>query len=192
MRALNEFTGNTADTLQDFAMSVQEDLVLVEVGSRDENRISWLHVTAPNMWTPGEMVGKSYSDIHGVVPGMAPTLGAGDRILHRVSEGASYVRFVWGLVPDDRLTRLPGTYTVDVFGETLDDVYVRIERQVLVGLAGANALLFIIRTYVRPASELPSEDRVAIAKAIRGMSLESRAYKGIASPYERLAAMLER
>lgn len=177
--------------LRDLSFVVQEDMVIVECPVDAQDRVTWLHVAAPNMWTPGEKVGESFAQVHGVVPGMASALDGGSKILRTVCAGQRYVRFVWGLVRDDRLTRLPGTRGELEFLDSLEDIFVRIERQVLVGLPGANALLFLIRTYLRSAATLPLEERYAIAAALGTMSSESRVYKGIGKAYQGLIDLLE-
>jgi hypothetical protein len=167
------------------AMQVQEDLCVMSLGNGG-NWTSAVHVMAPNYWRPSEILGTDYNAVHGPVPGMDRLKAKAPKLLASIAAGAQYVRFVWGLETDDALNHHP-----DVVGdlsrakawtdtrEAERPLFVRIERQTLVGLPEVNSLLFGIRTYIRDVRELPGVDRQAITQALEGMNEAELAYKGL-------------
>ncbi|MCC6145813.1 MAG: DUF3445 domain-containing protein [Candidatus Hydrogenedentes bacterium] len=183
--ATNPHPEDFRPTLKLLGMQVQEDFCLMSLGP-GQSWTSLVHVMAPNYWRPGNILGASYERVHDPVPGMDRLKSKASRMLDSIAAGAQYIRFVWGLETDDRLNHHP-----DLAGNSdrarawylappeARRLFVRIERQVLIGLPEVNSLYFGIRTYIRDVDELPVGDRLALAQAVRGMSEAERSYKGL-------------
>lgn len=63
---------------------------------------------------------------------------------------------------------------------TFKDLIVRRERQTFMRLEKTNAVLFTVRTYIRPMTELRGEEIKALRSQILGWEEEVRLYKGYA------------
>jgi hypothetical protein len=103
-----------------------------------------------------------------------------------------YVRFAWGLSNDDQLDHHPDVVDEFQFKNGNDALYVRVERQVLIGLPRNNLLLFFIRTYYMDCRELCQESEIAegLAKTLLSMSPELLSYKGLSESRDRIVAWL--
>jgi len=191
-----------ADALDALCSQFQEDLAIVRA---EPGRADWLaayQICAPTHWAPEEKAGQSFAAIHVPVPGIEPITRVAGAMVDAMIHRGPFVRFVWGLDTDRRPNRhpvpLPGEehgWPSPPFDPGLPSPFVfRVERQVMVGLPEAGAALFFIRLYLTEGAEVRAdpERRRALVSALRGMSPESRAYKGIAAYAEELMEWLEK
>lgn len=168
---------------------VQEDgaVFCLEEGGE---RLCGYVISSPSGWAPEEKRGLGFLDVHGPVPGFAASLKGGtEKLLRLLTERGPFVRFGWGLAPDDLLDRhshpiasqtgWPGRLPAPGEGSPF---VVRVERQVLWPLPEVRAFLFLIRLYFTPAAEIAAnpEERSLLATALRGLSPDVADYKGIA------------
>ena len=65
-----------------------------------------------------------------------------------------------------------------------DDLFLRVERQVLKGITETQSVLFLIRTYVADIKTLEKSQQEALAIAIDNMSDEELKYKGLTNHKE--------
>lgn len=167
---------------------VPEDVAVVALpeGKTDENVA--LHITAPSHWVPEEKIGASFLQTHAPVPNFERIAQASASLLETVLMRRPVVRFNWGIEFTDRLNLHPEPPS----GTNAEEwnrrrprlteecpVYLRIERQILAGLRESRALLFTIRVYVRPVTELSPVERNALHQTLLSMPEESRLYKGL-------------
>jgi hypothetical protein len=160
---------------------VPEDIAVCQL----EGTADWLaaiHLCAPNHWSPADKIGKPFGEVHGPVPGM-----------ERLNQ--HYFRM---LATDARLNHHPqpppGVDAVQWHGRHIGDggepIYVRVERQTITGLPECNAFVFTIRTYFYAVDELTRGEKDALLAAIRSMSPQSLAYKGLTGTLETLEKLL--
>ncbi len=200
-----ELTGQRVVLAQDpteaffgLAAQIQEDLALVALDESSEH-LAAVHVTTPNYWSPRAKLGQSFAGVHAPVPSMEQTKRQALPMLQRIGAGNAYSRFVWGIETDDDLDHHP-----ERVGDTHDRsrawhaappearrLWLRYERQTVQGVPDANLVLFTIRTYLRDVSELPHEDRVLMARALRALEGAERAYKGLDQLGEQMLAQLD-
>ena len=177
---------------------VQEDIAICQL----ENERDWLaaiHLSAPNHWSPAEKIGRPFDAIHSSVPGMEKLNQQYLRKLATLVQKDPFIRFTWGISTDTRLNHHPipppGVHIADWQGRSLEGnnckLYLRVERQVIVGVPGRNAFMFIIRTYFYNIDELQADERKALLMAVESMSPSSLEYKGLNNKTEVLKRRLQ-
>jgi Protein of unknown function (DUF3445) len=172
-------------------LEVQEDLVIMHKapGSAPERaRAGYLHVCFPSDWAPSSLLAKNFLSLHARVP-----YEAGFERAERPRHAAALfsqpaVRFIWSLSPDALLDHHPETARPSDWHDA-EQVFLRVERQVIVPLS-ADAALFIIRTYVYPTSRLTTAQRDAIVQALAVMPEALRRYKALWGHERRIGELL--
>ncbi len=179
-----------ASALDALACQIQEDLAVVEVASGDKDRVAALHLCYPNHWAAQDKIERSFAEIHAPVPGFDKIAKQSGPLLTHLLANGPYVRFAWGLASDMRLNHHPQppeeyedaqAWQGRGFRPDRPQLYLRIERQVLVGLAGTEALLFMIRTYFEDVAEFDVSRIDGLCSAIESMDGDTLRYKGIGS-----------
>jgi hypothetical protein len=152
-------------------------------------------VCFPSGWALRDKLGDTMDEIHAPVPGLNAAL---DRsiatALGKLSRGVAWLRENVGYSRSSELNQHPSRprrrldETV-----TADDVWLRIEHQLLLRLAPSEGVLFAIRVEVVPLTELipQSEPARRAARLLRTMPPSAAAYKGIDRARLRIAALLE-
>lgn len=176
---------------------VQEDIAIVQL-QPDKEWLSAIHLCAPNHWSPGEKIGKSFEAIHVPVPAMDRTLMHYRKMLESIANNETpVVRFAWGIATDTRLNHHPvpppGEDAAAWHGRAHEDVqawYIRTERQTLKGFPDVNAFMFTIRTYFYSVAELNAHEKTKLAEALRSMTPETRRYKGVGESVDFLTSKL--
>ena len=111
------------------------------------------------------------------------------------------MRFAWGLATDQRLNHHPqppqneaGDWEGRRFNAARPELYLRIERQTLSGLADLDAVVFTIRTYFENIGTLRDNPvRCAeLTAALRSMGDASLMYKGLAADRAAIVDWIER
>ena len=151
--------------------------------------MDWLaaiHLCAPNHWAAEDKVGKPFNGVHAPVPGMEKTMPHYFKMLQSVIQKGPFTRYAWGIATDNRLNHHPeappGINKQQWQGRAIDghsQLYIRTERQNLVGFPQVNAFMFTIRTYFYEVNQLNNNEKKALWSAVRGMSEEALAYKGL-------------
>jgi hypothetical protein len=161
---------------------IQEDVAVVRLdGTR--SGLCYLYVSLPSGWSPEAVARERVSTFGRLHAPLARDMGSeavvglrGEEWLRTLARSPEpHRRFTWGVQLDPGLDQHPERRPrVDV----PTAVWLRVERQVAVGLPEHDAMLFLIRPYVialdevRAAGVLP--DLVA---AVRGMDVGESAYK---------------
>ncbi|MBC8139951.1 MAG: DUF3445 domain-containing protein [Armatimonadetes bacterium] len=183
---------NTFDAL---ISQTPEDMAVVSLPEGEPDAIAALHVCSPSHWSPESVIGQPFTAIHAPVPGMGKISAASASLLEAIRTLPPVVRFNWGIEFADRLNLHPepppGT---NADRRILDaaapcPLFLRVERQVLWGMETARALLFAIRVYTRPVTELSPRERDDLREALLTMPEASRLYKGL--PPETFAAVMD-
>jgi len=164
---------------------VQEDLCLM-VRQPEGWVLEAASLCAPSRWTLAEKMGRTLLDVHEPVPGYAEVIGRPtDAMFDKFTPDRAVWRINWTLLdrpelfqpaPEGRKAGRLGV-TPENAGEALT---FRVERQTMRVLPRTRAVLFGIRTYVRPLSELAADPASArdLAASMRGTDRVFAAYKG--------------
>jgi hypothetical protein len=168
-------SGKFTSLFDAFSSQVQEDLAVFQLDG-DRDWLAAIHLCAPNHWDPRDKVGRHFPDIHRPVPAMERTVSQYKPMLQSVVNRGPFARYAWGVDTDNKLNHHPaGPNKRTPNGH--EHYYIRMERQHLVGLPAVNAFLFTIRTYFFDVKQLNSEERKALASAVRSMTPASLEYK---------------
>ncbi|WP_454851617.1 heme-dependent oxidative N-demethylase family protein [Rhizobium binxianense] len=178
---------------------VQDDLVVMR-RRQDGWRLVAGHVSFPSSWSLREKFGRPMHEIHADVPGF----GGGTRnavLITRIFDNLQVARPVerlnWSVnatadlfLPVSKHRRPPAA---DAF--TLEERFVRVERQTLSKLPASGDILFTIRIYVDPVAAIARHPRAAELAASFAGQLEAldeaqAAYKGLTLQRAELARRL--
>ena len=175
--------------------SWETDYLLLKADEEQKIRLYGGCLCFPSSWRLSEKIGQPIEFIHGPVPGLNASIGAGiHKFLTNLKPGAASLRHNWGLSrspemnhhPDRALPRLDATVNAD-------EVWLRVEHQALVALPKSGGILFGIRVVNHPLMEV-KEDAIAAARlclALRTMPEEVAAYKGLATARCRIIQLLQ-
>ena len=151
-------------------------------------------VCFPSSWALPEKIGLTLEQTHGPVPALNPQLG--DRIraaLDRLASGVAWERENWGLARDGNRNHHPGRARKRL-DETVkpEELWLRVERQVVYRLPQTGGLLFGIRLEITPWYKLvQSEEGVAgLRRGLETMPDEIASYKGLLSAKDRILSWL--
>jgi hypothetical protein len=175
---------------------VQEDLAVCQLqDTRDW--LATIHLCAPNHWAAEDKIGKPFDAVHAPVPGMEKTMPHYFKMLQSVIHKGPFTRYAWGISTDNRLNHHPvappGINQQAWQGRKINEasqLFIRTERQNLVGFPQVNAFLFTIRTYFYEFGLLEDHEKTALWSAVRSMSPEALAYKGLTGVTEFLSRHL--
>ena len=189
--------GSAFDAL---ASQVQEDLAVVRVDEKGD-RVVALHVTAPNYWDPSEKLDKSFVEVHEPVAGIGTRTPKAEAMMRAMTRDVRYQRFVWGLTTDRRLNHHPvqpegfAASKEEWHGRRFDpdnpELYIRVERQVIIGFQEVSAFLFCIRPHFVDCAKMTPELRASLRIALQSMSPESRVYKRLDGDFDAIVKFLE-
>ncbi len=182
-----DVAGAERDPLAAARLAVADDLCLLVPGAD-----SWVLaagcVCFPSYWRPVDRIGEPLDAVHARVPGYPGALAARvERFLDKLRPGRGVWRRNWSVhdVPD---LHLPGPAVVDRPTPVPAGRWLRSERQTLVRLDDADAVVFTIRTQQVPLAALAGRpDRCRdLAAALAGWSSAQQDYKGAAVDAELL------
>jgi len=166
---------------------VQEDLAVVQMTPKSDY-LAAVHLCAPNYWSAAEKIGNPFDVVHKPVADMEQTTAHYRNILDTiVGKRGPYTRFGWGIGTDNRLNHHPepppGVDPVTWRGRTLSDrdtpIFIRVERQNLVGFPEVNAFLFTIRTFFYNVDDLSAHEKQLLWQSVQSMSPATLKYKGL-------------
>ena len=173
---------------------VQEDIAVIQL-TAESDYLTAIHLCSPNHWSPAEKIGKPFDAIHQPVPAIETTIVNYRKILNTIlNKQGPFCRFAWGIGTDNRLNHHPqaplGLNAEQWQGRSQPGhsipLFVRVERQNLIGFPKINAILFTIRTYLYDVDSLSNEEKLKLFKAIQTMTPETIIYKGLENWQEEL------
>lgn len=170
-----------------------EDLLLLDAARPDVPLVAG-SLCFPNGWEIGAALGRPVLAIHAPVPGFGATIGGPTlALMRRLRGGRAVWRANWTLRTTDRPDLPPGTPLPSPPADA-GDVWVRVERQTLSRIPGAEAVLFTVHTRSRTVAEVCADPVRArrLAGALATMGPEMRTYKGIEGLAGPVLAWLDR
>lgn len=120
----------------------------------------------PSGFDPAEKLDLELADVHGPVPLYKDTIGASmDRYFARMKVGQWVERFNWSIQTHTQLYAPALNHADDnvelkplaLADLDFDKVFLRVERQILTRLPVSKALIFTIRTYATPLTQVKAE-----------------------------------
>ncbi|MBA4017263.1 MAG: hypothetical protein C0483_08825 [Pirellula sp.] len=187
---------DTAAQLKDLGCTWEADVVWLAPHADGELRVVGGIVCFPSSWALTEKLGLPMRDVHGPVPGLNLALGGQiERFLAKLASSSAWSRENWSLsrcAERNQHTSRPRA----AFDERtpLEEVWIRLEHQLLMRLPTSGAVLFGIRIELVPLAELKSDPAAAtnFARILKTMSPEAAAYKNFAVAREHLLEQLSR
>lgn len=178
---------------------IQEDLCLM-LPIEQQYVLAAASVCFPSRWSLQEKIGQPIAEIHQQVPGYSDTLERPvNHFFDRLKPDYPGYRLNWGIVDSPNLfldqhksnTAPDPTITSENAGERL---WLRVERQTLRRLPVSNGVLFTIRTYVHPLSQLMHDPNVVqqLKTAIQQIPTAMQIYKNLLPMRSALVSYLER
>jgi hypothetical protein len=176
---------------------VQEDLCLMQKRPDGAYALTGAVLCFPAHWRLREKLGLKLADIHAPVPGFAERLGGtADRFFTSLAVQRPVWRANWSLTDDPALPQpYRGDPVAGISAENAGEkLWLRVERQTLRRLPRTLAVLFTIRTFVRPLAGVAADPAVAAALAARLREMEPgmAAYKALPRIREALLGWLDR
>ena len=182
-----------ADPLDWAGRQVAEDLLLLDAALPDVPLVAG-SLCFPNGWEIRTALGRPVLAIHAPVPGFADTIGGPTlALMRRLRTGRPVWRANWTLRTTDRLDLPPGVPLPPPPADA-GRIWVRVERQTLSRVPGAEAVLFTVHTRSRTVAEVCADPVRArrLHGALTAMAPEMRAYKGLDALAGPVLAWLER
>ena len=180
--------------LQALGCAWETDIVWLAPHADGELRVVGGIVCFPSSWALTEKLGLPMRDAHSPVPGLNATLGGQvDRFLAKFASGTAWSRENWSLSRSDERNQHTSRPRAAFDAHTpLDEVWIRLEHQLLMRLPVSGAVLFGIRIELVPLAELKRNPAAAacFARILRTMAPEAAAYKNFASVREHLLQLL--
>ena len=155
------------------------DLVVLRRTSRGGLIAELLAVAFPSGWSPAARVGATLSELHAPVADNARLQAAAPALSEALLTKGPFLQHVWGLQPDDALSRDPSAPGWPPTPDPDGRWWLRIERQTTWPLPSLERALFWIRPTLTPLAALTVSQRATLAAAVDSMSPSARAYKGL-------------
>lgn len=173
--------------------TLEPDIVFLQRDLTGKFRLTDGVVVFPTGWALPEKIGLSLVETHGVVPGLNAMIGAAiDRFLDQLKPGAAATRSNWGLAATDELNLHPNLNRPRLDENvTPDQVWLRVEHQILALLPHTNAIVFGIRIELIPLAEVLAEPdaRSRLHRALDTMPASVANYKGLTKAMPSLLRM---
>jgi dimethylamine monooxygenase subunit A len=176
--------GGVTERLVRLGGRLEPDFVLMAADGGGNFRLRAGAVCFPSSWALAEKFGLTLDEIHGVVPGLNPSLApAIGQFLHRLRPGAPFERANWGLAATSELNLHPALERARL-ASPVDPArtWLRIEDQILAALPVTGGILFGIRVRLVPLAQLLVDPpvRAGLHRALLTMPDALAAYKGLA------------
>ena len=161
----------------------EPDILLLSRDEAGQFRLQGGVLCFPTSWALEEKMGRTLEDIHGVVPGLNPAIGASIRqLLANLKPGPAFLRDNWGIAATAALNLHPAqSCPRPALPLRLDHLWLRVEHQALVALPRTRGLLFGIRIALHRLDHLQADEelRRGLGRALRSMSPALIEYKGL-------------
>jgi hypothetical protein len=179
--------------LETLGRGLEPDFVLL-LPSSDGPIVVGGVVCFPSSWALPDKIGRTLHHTHGPVPDLNPQLGERIRTaLDRLPPEGAWERENWGLSRDSERNHHPKR-AWKRFDETVkpDEIWLRVERQILYRLPQTGGILFGIRLEITPLHEIVQfEDaREGLRRSLETMPAEIASYKDLLSARPRILEWL--
>lgn len=178
----------------DVSRRLEPDLALLRPDSAGDFMMVAGAVCFPSSWSLTGKLGRSIAEIHAPVPTLNEQLGPSiSQFLRRMTPGIAWCRENWGLSASPELNQHPARALPRLTSDaTIEDVWLRVERQALVALPDTGGVLFAIRVEVSPLRQVVVHPgcRAGLRRALETMPEPVSVYKGLGVVRDRLVELL--
>jgi len=187
--------GQTAfETLLGLGRGWESDFVWMHPSAAGRHQVIGGVICFPSSWALEEKLGRPMREVHDPVPGLNDALDRQiETFLRKQEPEVAWTRDNWSLSRDSELNHHPSrTFRLLDASITADEVWLRLEHQLLLKLPQSGSILFGIRMAIVPLRVVVA-DRQAAARFTRILSTLSpaaAAYKNLASALPTLLALL--
>ena len=166
------------------AFAMQEDYVIMhQPDGQTPAYAELLQVCFPSYWSPKGRAGETFAEIHRPVANSDALVAASANVMKAMLNKGPFVRFVWSLSADNRLTQNPALHTpAPKTRVPCDALFFRVERQTTLALPSFKRAVFTIRIYRAPLAlmlQAGTTRAALLARAVRSMNAELLRYKGL-------------
>lgn len=182
---------------------------LIELSECWEPDFVWMHpdsqgvyrcvggaICFPSAWALRDKLGRPMQEVHEPVPGLNSALGRSiDTFLAKQVPGVVWQRENWSLARDDALNHHPSRqFRLLDATITADEVWFRLEHQLLMKLPETGSVLFGIRMELVPLQHVIENDQAAarFVRALESMAPAAAEYKNISTALPRLVSLMLR
>ncbi|CAF1026145.1 unnamed protein product [Adineta steineri] len=180
------------DPLKCAAFLIQDDLALMIEGADGQYYLKAGAIPLPGFWRLEDKFNMSLAEIHtsGNVPKFQEKLQLSmERFFQKLMPEQAFVRYNYSIQMDGELAWSSSIGSEDTFGigrkdarpkTSIENIHFRSERQVLRRLPRSGAILFTVRTYFLPITDIAQEPNVPgrLASALRSWPDEVVRHKG--------------
>jgi len=193
-----ELNDRSSHPLAVAARLVQEDLIVMITAPSGPHAgelvFSAGSVCFPNRWDLRSKLGLPLAEVHRPVSRLNDQLGEPiAKFFDRLTPDKAFWRLGWGVLDTDDLYQpLDGTAAPRSGRVVLDGLVVRIERETIRRFPRTGAVLFTIRTYLRPLRDVAAESGQfqRLVEAVETMPDDIAAYKQLEAIRPALAGLL--
>lgn len=182
---VDSITSSPLDQLLQLGQAWEPDLVWMHPGHDGVHRLAGGIVCFPSSWAMTEMLGRPMSGVHTLVPGLNALLSRQiDTFLTRLVPGVPWQRENWGISRDADMNHHPSRPRTALDPTIrIEEVWIRLEHQLLLKLPVSGSVLFGIRLQIVRLADMLSDPIAAqrFRRLISTMSVEAAAYKGLES-----------
>ncbi|MEO6005977.1 MAG: heme-dependent oxidative N-demethylase subunit alpha family protein [Opitutus sp.] len=180
--------------LREIGALLEPDLLFVSPDQAGEFRLEGGVLCFPTGWALRERLSHALDSIHGVVPGLNPTLGVQiSQFLSRLKPGVAFHRDNWGIVASDELNYHPSRgLPPPVLPVQLSSLWLRVEHQAFMALPKSGGVVFGIRISRHRLDECARQPGVAagLARELETMPVPMAVYKRLDAVRHSLVAAL--
>lgn len=192
---ISAWTGRTFADGREAGCRLEPDWVLLREQVDGMPRVVAGSVCFPSGWSLPEKAGLPLDEVHGNVPRLNGALGRQiATFLGKLVPGTPWERENWGLSADAARDHHPRHRRRGLDGsEKLEEVWIRLERQILVRLS-VDAILFGIHVSNHRLDEVAGLSTLLparIARALKSMPEDAAEYKGLLAARPGIVARLE-
>lgn len=161
----------------------EPDVLLLSPDGEGRYRLRAGAVCFPTGWSLDEKIGCTLEEIHGVVPGLNPSIApAIQRLLGSLTPATALLRDNWGIAATDVLDLHPRHRVPSPRPPVrLEQLWLRVEHQALVGLPGGAGVAFGIRIALHRLDAMATDQVLArrLGRSLASMSDDLAGYKGL-------------
>jgi hypothetical protein len=181
------------ETLRRLGAALEPDILFLTVGTDGAFRLQGGALCFPTGWALQEKLGHTLEFIHGVVPGLNPTLGTAiQQFMSKLKPDVAFLRDNWGIAATQELNLHPDRGLPPPEPPVaLDRLWLRVERQALMALPQTRGIVFGIRIELHRLDTLVGTPAgTGLKRALETMPAELLAYKRLSTTRPQIVGML--